>query len=548
MPIELDDLSEAAAILDAEGRIEECNRSWRRRCSRRNVLRQLAEIAEGRNFAAALSRLLSGRGEDCSSEFSWPPLGRVRARAHQLQKNSGRFLLRLDEVPGQFLMDSLRALLDQMPEAVFLLDPLSGRTLYANAALLGLLELQTPPGDSESSLYGSLFASESLREMAPRLQVTGPLNLEITQRTSRGRRFPAQVQILPVAGPPHTLLAVFLSDLTESQRQMRLLQSASSRLQTILDTSPLAVVTLTNEGLVSSWNPAAERIYGWSQSEVIRRPSPFSGELAPEVVRQMILEKASLNVRLRRRCKDGEFVDISLSFCPLMDDSGVSQGLLEMGEDITDQVNADRMANNLRLFDGREAERLSLAREIHDGPLQDLLVLGLALQEVDAGSRALGAVKQICQDLRAVLTRLRPAALQELGLVGCLEEMVARLAAEYTRPPATCLMLEEIPGLGPELQLSLLRIVQEAYQNCLRHAQASSVEITLRMQAGQVQLVVADNGTGFSLVDREMAESYGLLGIRERVALCGGQCQIQGEPGRGTRLEVGLPLRIQEGP
>lgn len=556
--VDLDDLSEPAAVLDGAGQIEECNQAWLAHYPRRNVLRLLAEAPERRGFAQQLAELMRGQGSECSAEFAWSIDRRVRARARRLQGDREMFLLRLDGLFDNLGQARMTSLVDQMQDAVFLLEPVSGRTLYANAALLALLELEQLPADAPPTLYGSIFGREFLLPLCRRLSLTGPLSFDVTQFTSTGRRFPARLQVILLPLDPQPLLAVVLNDRSETTRQMLLLQSTGSRLEAILESSPVAVVTLTAEGLVSSWNPAAEKIYGWTPEEVLMRPSPFAGELSPEVLREVMARGATVNLRLKRRCKDGDLIDISLSLCSVLESSGKPPGLMEVGEDITDHINADRLATNLRMVESREAERLSLAREIHDGPLQELLVLGLSLgqawhdTQLAVFPRFQLSVTDVSRHLRSVLHRLRPAGLDEMGLVGSLESLVERLARDYAAPPATCLMLEDVDGLNASQQLCLFRIVQEAYQNCLRHAQAQTVELTLRRADGQVELVVADDGQGFhvpaSLEHFAQGESYGLLGMQERTALCGGSLSLDSRPGLGTRLTVLIPAAFpQEG-
>ena len=345
-----------------------------------------------------------------------------------------------------------------------------------------------------------------------------------------------------------------LDEPSDYRRQLSLSQSAISRLRAILESAPVAVVAFTLEGLVSSWNPAAETIFGWKAEEVLLQESPFADELSRDLICKVMENRSTITRRVRRRRKNGGQVDLSLSVCPLLDESGLLTGLLEVAEDITDRVSQELLTSNQAMLASREAERLNLAREIHDGPLQDLMVVGFSLAEArQAGAsknselaEIQSALVQVARGLRAVVRRLRPAGLEEFGLVPSIEGALTRLARDYPEPPETHLDLEAIVGLTSSQELCLFRIVQEGYQNCLRHAKPDSVTISLRRLGAEVELLVHDDGRGFSVPSAlsQLADSehYGLLGMQERTLLLGGTFALDSRPGNGTRIRVLIPL------
>ena len=145
--------------------------------------------------------------------------------------------------------------------------------------------------------------------------------------------------------------------------------------------------------------------------------------------------------------------------------------------------------------------------------------------------------------LRALITELRPAALDELGLVPAIETLAQRTASAEGFPVETNIdvQLEERGVLSPEVESSLYRLVQEALTNITKHAQASRVELTLLHRDDVVELSVSDNGVGFD--PHDTGDGLGLVGMRERVALAGGNLEIVSAPGKGATLRARLPPR-----
>jgi signal transduction histidine kinase len=202
-----------------------------------------------------------------------------------------------------------------------------------------------------------------------------------------------------------------------------------------------------------------------------------------------------------------------------------------------------------------EEERKRWARELHDETLQSLAILRLTLSsareqdELDAYQQAAGAaLEQIdagIQTLRALITELRPVALDELGPRAALEALAVRssrlgldvhlqVALDYEdgRSPARHV---------PELEVAVYRIVQEAIQNAAKHSRCSSVDVRVSEDAALVEIVVRDDGVGFDL--RQETSGYGLLGMRERAELLDGTVEITSVPGAGTTLHARLPVR-----
>jgi two-component system sensor histidine kinase DegS len=199
-----------------------------------------------------------------------------------------------------------------------------------------------------------------------------------------------------------------------------------------------------------------------------------------------------------------------------------------------------------------------LARDLHDGPAQTLAAalfgVDLAVSALDrapAAAReellaARALVRDALDDVRALMTGLRPRLLEERGLVVALNALAAMPPLWGTK------VLVETRGIGmaerlpAEVELALFRIAQEAVSNARRHGAASRAQVSLTVSRGVAELLVVDDGRGFLC---EPGISWpvggeGLPGMRERAELLGGTLLVESAPGAGTRIEVTLPLPL----
>jgi signal transduction histidine kinase len=202
-----------------------------------------------------------------------------------------------------------------------------------------------------------------------------------------------------------------------------------------------------------------------------------------------------------------------------------------------------------RSLQASERERTHWARELHDETLQALGGLRLLL----AGARRQGdpevlsravddAVERLTTDianLRALITDLRPASLDELGAQPALEALVTRVREQSGVPVELNIDLDERDGRHePLVEDAIYRIVQEALSNALKHGAPSHVWVDVADVDGRVEIVVRDDGRGFAIAER--SDGFGLIGMRERVALADGALEVTSAPGAGTTVRAEL--------
>ena len=198
----------------------------------------------------------------------------------------------------------------------------------------------------------------------------------------------------------------------------------------------------------------------------------------------------------------------------------------------------------------REDERRAVARDVHDDLGQTLTAMNLelaAMLRVEPGTdlrpRLQGLKEQVdlaIGTVQRIISDMRPPVLDELGLEAALTELVRRMQARGDFACVLSCTLGDEP-LSSSVATSLYRVTQEALTNVLRHAGASKVLVTLRRRSGWCQLQVRDNGRGVGEDQIAAADSYGLMGMRERVAQCGGSFSISPRMGGGTIVEAELP-------
>ncbi len=212
-----------------------------------------------------------------------------------------------------------------------------------------------------------------------------------------------------------------------------------------------------------------------------------------------------------------------------------------------------------QLVKAQEEERQRIARELHDETGQKLTALALGLAAVESASgtdpeRAAQLVRELRElagqsitELRNVMSDLRPSQLDDLGLVPALRWYVGSFKARH--PDLVVSLTAERPPrrLPSEYETVLFRVAQEGLSNVAKHARAAQVSVRLCQELDWVRLEVTDDGSGFDVSRQSQVRGdehgWGLVGIRERVALVAGKCSIESQPGAGTRIVVELPLK-----
>ena len=343
----------------------------------------------------------------------------------------------------------------------------------------------------------------------------------------------------------------------------------------LLETSSSAILLLSPDSIILGWNRAAETLSGWMADAALGRSyvelclpmearEPFLAELARVTIGS---ELRGFESPLQART--GSQTMLSWNISRVLETHGHLTGLLAIGTAVSPHTQVEK---KLRLAHARirsearraqtaaEEERRRIARELHDefgqaltGLKFDLAWCGMKLTQSPAptGDKDLlnkvqamsGSVDALLESVRATAAALRPAMLDDLGLVPALECLAT---AFHRRTGAECALdvAPELPSedLSSEVSTALFRIAQELLTNAMRHAAASHVRIRLYQDDGCVTLEVTDNGKGITHERMTLPHSFGLRGMQERASLLGGRFHIAGTSGVGTTAYASIPV------
>jgi two-component system CheB/CheR fusion protein len=392
-------------------------------------------------------------------------------------------------------------------------------------------------------------------------------------------------------------------DVTSGKRAEAQLQRSEARLRLVLESvADYAIYTLDLEGRVDSWNAGAARMFGYAEDEIIGQPATL---LATVEDRERGTDRQELRLadehgkalderwHLRR---DGSSVFVSGILAPLLDSRGLVVGYVKVARDLTERKQwedalqaahdaletrvqertADLAAVNRsldvelrerrqaeaeirellkRIITVQEDERRRIARDLHDHLGQQVAGLSLKLGALQDVAGIASASTAIVEEARAIIGRLdkeldfftwelRPAALDDFGLVAALGTFVTEWSRTFAVSADFHTRGLDDVRLPFDVETNLYRFSQEALNNVHKHAGATRVGVILERRDARVVLIVEDDGRGFEYDDAEAGRCdsrIGLRGIRERAALVGGTAEVETAPGKGTTIFVQVP-------
>ena len=384
--------------------------------------------------------------------------------------------------------------------------------------------------------------------------------------------------VATVLGASVMLLAViiFYRQAGEKNASELALRNAEARVSDIVEAAMDAIISIDESQRIVICNAAAEKVFGWPRAALLgQRVDMLLPERLRAGHRSHIEQFGRTGVTSRRMGDPRVLYGLRASGDEFPIEASISQHI-EAGRklftvilrDVTERVRAEaalgQSREELRELSAaahsiREQEQRRIAREIHDELGQSLTALKMdvawMLGNLSAGSPKLSdklSVMQAQLDSTVAATRrisadLRPLMLDDLGLVPAAEWLAQSFSERTSIPCSIQIRPPDIELREPHAS-TLYRILQESLTNVARHARAKQVEVVIEKADGEVKLMVRDDGQGFRLAESRPHKTYGLLGLRERTLLLGGEARIASEPGRGTTIEVRVPLeapRIQ---
>ena len=370
-----------------------------------------------------------------------------------------------------------------------------------------------------------------------------------------------------------------VQDISERKRA----EEAAAHLAAIVVSSFDAIVSKTLDGIVTSWNAAAERMFGYKPEEMIgqsirRLIPPDRQDEEDRILARLRAGDRIEHYETVRLTKDGRTLDVSLTISPIRDNTGKIIGASKIIRDISERKQAEIALRELNLTlerrieaRTREIERLSeasrraaitrerlrMARNLHDTLANSIVSLLLQVRAVrkqlaQTDPTLETELTQAEESAREALVQVRTAVAelryQVTGGGGGLGPALERLLAQLRDRTALEIRLDVDPaaaGLEDGKAEVLYRIAQEALRNVERHSGAEHVDVSLRVDhpdgAERLTLTVADDGVGFD-PGAAPSDHYGLVGMREQAELIGAELRVDSTLSRGTRVSVSIPV------
>jgi len=368
--------------------------------------------------------------------------------------------------------------------------------------------------------------------------------------------------IIDLDGEPCYLWAA--NDITERKHAEEALQASENRFSVAFNSNPmLATISVLENGRFLAVNDSFITMTGYSREEAVGHTALELNLWPDPEDRRRVMERLQKESRVRDfeagiRLKNGDERILLLSVEKIELDGQIC--LLHVANDVTDRKRAEDSLRALsgRMNHAREEEGTRIAREIHDelggaltGLKWDLEKIHKALSNAGNGSQVPDVLQRIStmtttiettiNTVRRLASELRPGVLDDLGLVAAIEwqieqfQMRSGLKCHWTNNT------DEVQ-LTRERATAVFRILQEILTNVLRHANASNLYVKLSRDKQCFELEVKDDGQGITESEIINSRSLGLLGMKERALLVGGEVKITGSPGSGTSVLVRVPL------
>ena len=460
-----------------------------------------------------------------------------------------------------------RAIGETLPYGVWICDP-AGRNTYASQSLLDLLGI-TQAQCSEFGWGDSLHPDDTGRTIAAWkecVRTEGHWDIEHRFRGTDGDYHPVLARGVPVKDDRGRIICwaginLDISGLKQAQEELR---QSQERFQIAVKNSPMIIYT-NDCDLRYTWvfHPA----FGREPADMIGKMDEDLRD-ASEVAELVALKRSVLETGAGRRQElvfphDGTDHTFDMTIEPLRDADGAITGLTVAAIDVTENKRREqqlqegqmRIEIQRRLLEQREQERLALARDLHDGPLQNLAAIHMDI-EIARDSiqdrllrKELGriseSVREASQELRDTVSELRDSLLRNLGLSRTIRSHAAGYRKKHPNVDLVCHLSPDRGKLPLYSSLALFRIYQEALSNAVQHGLATSVTVRLSFTGDCAVLEIHDNGKGMDpspdLLDQTAHGHYGLAGMKERAKAVGGSLDLHSGPAKGTTVVITVP-------
>jgi len=435
--------------------------------------------------------------------------------------------------------ERFRLTFENAVDAIFWADPATGTIINCNKAAEELLQRprkeiigkhQTfihPP--EKASYYQGRFA----RDVSEGKLASG--DGEVV--TGSGRIVPVHMAASLITVGSELIMQGVFRDLTDLNRAWEAVRISQQRLAMVVSNAPVVLLLTDTDGVIrfadgralASLGLTGEQLVGQSILNVCHDKQAMGQSMRIALAGQ---DSASLYE------VSGRIFNVRLS--PLRDDRGGITGLVGVASDITARRKAEAAldAARLKLLRVREEEQKRLARDLHDSIGQQLVAMKMAFASAGLTEQA-HKCAELIQETRRLCYNLYPPSLETLGLASALNQL-GRHFEQAVRLDIECPPEIENARFGPEREIALFRVAQEAVNNAIRHGKARTIQLSLACRDGYLEMTIADDGCGFDPA-AQAGKGLGLQNMTDRIRAVGGTMGIESGPGR-TAIEVRVPL------
>jgi PAS domain S-box-containing protein len=382
------------------------------------------------------------------------------------------------------------------------------------------------------------------------------------------RKDGAQIWVNIVITPLYTAGALrgfskVVRDRTEHKRLEEELRNSEERFRTIFMGAGIGIALTDLHFNISIYNPALQKTLGYSQEELrgielLQLAYPQDNSDDNELQEKLFSSEHELfSAEKRFLHKNGQIIWVNLTVSFVRDANQEPRFIITMVEDISEQKKLQAELDEVKLLSikNNEMERLRLAQDLHDEPLQYLYGLIFLLSDLkdmfptpesqEILTNYNQTLSRAINSLRAICGELRPPSLTHFGLDGAIRDHAERFQAQYPSIKVKLDLMFDYQILSETIRLSLFRIYQQSMINVVRHAEATQINVRFYWDYEQIILEVQDNGKGF-VVPRHWIDSVrqghmGLIGAAERIEMLHGKLEIISEPGMGTLIRAVAP-------
>ena len=363
------------------------------------------------------------------------------------------------------------------------------------------------------------------------------------------------------------MIQTLRDEIAERKKAEGALRQSESMLQSLFNSAPDAMILVNEAGQIVRVNRQAEAMFGYPAEELVDKsvdsllPAIHQNHHADHRVDYFTKpypRPMGVGLELRGRRKDGSQFPVDVMLSPVETQEGLM--VISAVRDVSERekMQAEIAEMQHQFLDGLESERVLLAQELHDGPIQDLYGVIYELKAMhigedgDEGQNLLGSVasaaagaQHVIQVLRSICGELRPPTLAPFGLEKAIQEHSSHIQKTDPDLSVHLDLMADGQELPEKVRFAFFRVYQNAVNNVLRHAHASNLYIRFRFDAESATLEIEDDGQGFRLPSRWVEFSrqghLGLVGMVERVKTLKGQLNIVSSPGKGTTIRATIP-------